>query len=202
MLFISLGSRTVPDDCNIPIVTKALSCHRFREIKRNIYLADNTKIQGDDKLYKVREYINILNNNFMKFGCFTYNLSIDEQMIPYFGRHSCKMYMKGKPVRFGFKVWCLCSSAGYMFHSIPYIGKDEAFDKEIGLGAGIVLQLLNVVNDSENHEIYFDNFFTSHKLFMRLNESNFFATGTVPTGSRLRQRNGGGLTLLTTLISV
>lgn len=28
-------------------------------------------------------------------------LSVDEQMIPYFGRHSCKMYMKGKPVRFG-----------------------------------------------------------------------------------------------------
>ena len=64
---------------------------------------------------------------------------MDEQMVPYFGRHSCKMYIKGKPVRFGFKVWCLCPSLGYLFNSIPYVGKDEAIDKEMGLGAGVVL---------------------------------------------------------------
>ena len=109
----------------------------------------------------------------MKFGCFAYKLSIDEQMVPYFGRHSCKMYMKGKPVRFGFKVWCLCSSQGYLFNSIPYVGKDEAFDKEMGLGAGVVLQLLDVVENPQEHEIYFDNFFTSHKLMIRLNERHF-----------------------------
>ena len=115
----------------------------------------------------------------MKFRCFAYKLSIDEQMVPYFGRHSCKMYMKGKPVRFGFKVWCLCSSQGYLFNSIPYVGKDEAFDKEMGLGAGVVLQLLDVVENPQEHEIYFDNFFTSHKLMIRLNERHFFATGTI-----------------------
>ena len=100
----------------------------------------------------------------MKFGCFTYKLSIDEQMVPYFGRHSCKMFMKGKPVRFGFKIWCLCSSEGYLFNSIPYIGRDEAFDKELGLRAGTVLKLLEVVENGAEHEIYFDNFFTSTSL--------------------------------------
>ena len=127
---------------------------RFREIKRNLHLADNGAVNKNDKLYKVREYIDKLNLNFMKFGCFAYKLSIDEQMVPYFGRHSCKMYMKGKPVRFGFKVWCLCSSQGYLFNSIPYVGKDEAFDKEMGLGAGVVLQLLDVVKNPQEHEIY------------------------------------------------
>jgi len=112
----------------------------------------------------------------MKFGCFTYKLSIDEQMVPYFGRHSCKKYMKGKPKRFGFKVWCLCSSQGYLFNSIPYVGKDEAKDKEMGLGAGVVLQLLNVVENPQEHEIYFYNFFTCHKLMILLSGSNFFAT--------------------------
>jgi len=48
---------------------------------------------------------------------------------------------KGKPVRFEFKVWCLRSSQGYLFNSIPYVGMDEAYDKEMRLGAGVVLQL-------------------------------------------------------------
>jgi len=79
-------------------------------------------------------------------------------------------------VRFGFKVWCLCSSQGYLFNSIPHVGKDEAFDKEMGLGAGVVLQLLDVVENPQEHEIYFDNFFTSHKLMIRLSE-RFFCHG-------------------------
>jgi len=76
-------------------------------------------------------------------------------------------------VRCGFKVWCLCSSQGYLFNSIPYVGKDKAFDKEKGLGAGVVLQLVDVVENPQEHEIYFDIFFTSHKLMMRLSERDF-----------------------------
>ena len=30
--------------------------------------------------------------------------SIDETMVPYFGRHSWEHFIQGKPVRFGFKV--------------------------------------------------------------------------------------------------
>ncbi|CAI6371246.1 unnamed protein product [Macrosiphum euphorbiae] len=29
--------------------------------------------------------------------------SIDESMVPYFGRHGCKQFIRGKPIRFGFK---------------------------------------------------------------------------------------------------
>jgi len=58
--------------------------------------------------------------------------------------HSCKMYTRGKPVRFGFKVWCLCSSGGYLYKFIPYAGRDDNYDKDLGLGANVVLQLLDV----------------------------------------------------------
>ena len=40
-------------------------------------------------------------------------VSIDESMMPYYGSHSCKMFIKGKPIRFGYKLWCLCESDGY-----------------------------------------------------------------------------------------
>jgi hypothetical protein len=32
----------------------------------------------------------------------THNLSIDEAMVSYYGHHSAKQYMKGKPIKFGF----------------------------------------------------------------------------------------------------
>jgi len=43
------------------------------------------------------------------------------------------------------------------------VGKDEAFDKEMALGVGVVFQLLDVGGNPQEHEIYFDKFFTSHK---------------------------------------
>ncbi len=38
--------------------------------------------------------------------------SCDEVMVPYYGRHSTKQYIHGKPVRYGYKVWALCTSGG------------------------------------------------------------------------------------------
>jgi hypothetical protein len=156
-----------------------LSRQLFHDIKRNLHLCDNASIQTTNKLYKVRKYVEMLNTRFSQFGIFAHNLSIDEQMIPYFGRHSCKMFMKGKPVRFGFKAWCLCSADGYLFNFIPYAGREESFDSDLGLGASVVMQLLHTVSIPENHAVYFDNFFTSHKLLIKLHEEKFYATGTI-----------------------
>ena len=34
------------------------------------------------------------------YGIFSSELSIHEQMVPYFGRHSCKMFIRGKALSF------------------------------------------------------------------------------------------------------
>ena len=167
------------EDCNVQIVTSAMSRQTFRDIKRNLHLNDNTANMQNDKLFKIRPYTDMLNSKFSKFGIFSHNLSIDEQMIPYFGRHSCKMFMKGKPVKFGFKAWCLCSSDGYLFQFLPYGGRDDNYDSELGLGASVVMSLLCVVSNPQQHAIYFDNFVTSHKLMIKLRQSGYYATGTV-----------------------
>lgn len=65
-----------------------------------------------------------MNKKFIQFGVFSHYLSIDEQMVPYFGRHYCKMFIRMKPIRFGFKFWCLCFAEGYLFMFIPYQGKE------------------------------------------------------------------------------
>jgi hypothetical protein len=67
----------------------------FRAIKRNLHLQDNNNL--DDKFSKLRPIFTSLNKRSLQFGIFTHNLSIDEQMILYFGRHSAKMFTGSVP---------------------------------------------------------------------------------------------------------
>lgn len=166
-------------DLGIPIVKKAMTRKKFQHIKRFLHVSDNEKLDGDDRFAKVRPLLDILNERFLQFGVFHTHLSIDEQMVPYFGRHSCKMFIRGKPIRFGFKYWCLCGSDGYLYQAIPYAGASVNYNKQIGLGAHVVLELLKSVHTPGNHRVYFDNFFSSYYLMCLLNERGFHACGTI-----------------------
>jgi Transposase IS4 len=42
------------DDSDVKVVTQSLSLIRYWDIKRNVHLADNSSIDGNDKLHKVR----------------------------------------------------------------------------------------------------------------------------------------------------
>lgn len=87
--------------------------------------------------------------------------------------------MRGKPIRFGYKLWCLCSSAGYLYNCIPYSGSSDKYDRQIGLGADVVIRLLENVEYPSRHKVYFDNFFTSFYLMCLLTEKGVCASGTV-----------------------
>ena len=64
-------------------------------------------------------------------------VTIDESMVPYFGRHGCKQFMKNKPVKFGYKLWVAAATPlGYIIY--PYMGKDDFFDPDLGLGGSVV----------------------------------------------------------------
>jgi len=109
------------------------------------------------------------------------NLSIDESMIPYYGRHYAKQYIRGKPVRFGFKNWALCSSTGYMYAFDIYTGSKDKSPYEFGLGGDVVLGLLEqaCVPPHAGHKIFFDNYFTSYRLLHHLGSLGYSAVGTV-----------------------
>ena len=63
---------------------------------------------------------NMLNLNLVQFGIFYELLSVDESMVPYFGCHSAKMLIRGKPVRFVYKILCLCESDSYPYPMQTY----------------------------------------------------------------------------------
>ena len=116
------------EDVGVNLVKKKMSCNRFQEIKRYLHLADNNNLVEDDKLAKIRKYLDLLNRNFTQFGVFSQNLLIDEQMVPYYGHFSTKMFMRNKPIKFGMTVWFLASSQGYPFSFQVCTGKDGSSD--------------------------------------------------------------------------
>lgn len=167
------------EDLGIPSVQKAMSRDRFLQIKRFLHLADNSKINNStDRMYKLRPLINALINKFSQWGIFHKDLSIDESMVKYYGGHPVKQFIKGKPVRFGYKNWVLSSSTGYCYNFDVYCGKEDD-SRKIPLGASIVLKFVNKIPRPENHTVFFDNYFSTHSLFASLKNKGIRATGTI-----------------------
>lgn len=53
---------------------------------------------------QVRPIFDVLNKASSKWFKMDGKYSVDEMMVPYFGRHSSKQFIRGKPIRYGFKV--------------------------------------------------------------------------------------------------
>ena len=110
-------------DINTPVFPNTMSRTRFEMIKRFLHFADNNTIDvSSNRFAKVQPLFDITNRNLKQFGIFTEFLSIDEQMVPYRGRHPCRQFIKNKPTRFGYKLWLLSSDDGYPYHFVPYQG--------------------------------------------------------------------------------
>lgn len=116
-----------------------------------------------------------------QFGIFSRFLSIDEEMVFHFGYHSCKMFVRGKPIRFGFKLWILASDTGYRLNVMINTDKSQDSTQATGSNAGlennglgfkVVTLLLSCLDDRSCHEVYLDNFSTSYDLLVYLQETN------------------------------
>ena len=130
-------------DFHSAVAAYFMTRNRFEEVMRNLHLADNNNLNKEDKVAKVRPLFDILNRSFLARFCPEAHLSIDESMVPYFGHHGCKQYIRVKPIRFGYKIWCLNTTLGYLVQFQPYQGKGSVTHSEFGLGGSVVLDLIN-----------------------------------------------------------
>lgn len=108
-----------------------MSRNRFLNIKSNIYVAYNLALDPVTRMTKVKPLYDILNQKLPKmFEVVHENISVDELMVPFFGRNSCKQFMKVKAIRIRFKIWMLASSNGMPYHTHIYEGKAVDKDKD------------------------------------------------------------------------
>ena len=85
---------------------------------------------------------------------------------------------RGKPIRFGFKLWCITSYERYILHAEPHCGVNIDFpDTVFGQGAGVVLGLVEKCEVKARSTVTFDNLFTSLPLLDELTELGIGAFG-------------------------
>lgn len=175
-------------DMAVPFVANVMPRARFEEIRRNLHFCNNEETRDPkspnyDRAYKIRPVVDHLNNCFQNALNNTKIQSIDEHMIKFKGHNIMKQYIKNKPVKWGFKLWCRCDSAtGYLFEFDLYTGK-RISGTQFGLGESVILQLTEKLNGL-GCEVYFDNFFNAPLLQYKLIERNVKACGTVRTNRK------------------
>ena len=131
-------------DCHNSLIANAIRRDSADAMLKSLHFRDNSKIDGDC-YFKVRPIFENLNKA-GKYFLDGQHYSVDEAMIPYFGWHHTKQYIYGKPVRFGYKVWCLATSDGAGVYFEPYCGKDtNVVDNQLGQGPNVVLDLVGKV---------------------------------------------------------
>jgi hypothetical protein len=170
-------------DLHLQVISEVMNRDRFSEILSNIHVNDNTAIpvNNKDKLYKLRPMIDSLNKTFSEAYNGTRELSVDESMIKFKGRSSLKQYNPMKPIKRGYKLWCIADQKGYILNFSIYQGKNEALEREFedfNLGERIVLKLTKPYW-KQSRVIFFDNYFTSIILLERLKTEQKLACGTI-----------------------
>lgn len=95
-------------------------------------------------------------------------------------------YIKGKSLRFGYKVWCLNEPEGYLINFEVYQGRNPrinpGFDKPFGKCVSPLLQMIHEFPDhikELSFSFYFDNLFTGVPVLEYLKSIGHYATGTI-----------------------
>ena len=106
---------------------------------------------------KVKPLYDILNEKLRRFNVVYVDLSIDESMMPYYGSHSCKQFIREKPIRFGYKLWVLASSTGLPYHIEIHKGKSLNAE-DIPLEERVVKTALEICDNPVNHRVSLTTF--------------------------------------------
>lgn len=173
-------------DMRNQLVYNSMRRNRFLEISRFLHFADNNKPDPLDKIWKMRPLMDKVKKNCMRFYEPEEHLCYDESMVKYFGRHGCKQFIRGKPIRFGYKIWCVNSPSGYIVNFEMYQGKNprrsEEFEKLFGKAAAPLVTMLGEIKEARGfhpYKLYFDNLFTGISLLKYLRDQGFQGTGTL-----------------------
>lgn len=173
-------------DTRHEFICNAIRRNRFEQILRFLHCADNNEMNVNDKLWKIRPLVENIRKKCLQHFISQQDLSYDESMVKYYGKHSCKQFIRGKPIRFGYKVWSLCSNDGYLVNFNIYQGKSPSannlYENNFGKAAAPLIQMVDDFSEGVKflpYHFFFDNLFTGLDLLAFLREKGYGGTGTI-----------------------
>ena len=113
------------EDVHNESMSRAMSRNRFEKILSALHCSDNYNLDSEDKMAKVRPLYNLINKRCLKYSSDFSSICVDKWMLPYYGRHSSKQRIAGKPIRMGYKMWVLAESMD-MWYSLTLIKMPKA----------------------------------------------------------------------------
>ena len=94
---------------------------RFLSVYRCFYINRGGR-NVRDPLWHVRPLINLLSEKFPMYYTPSHVLTLDEALVPCKARSTLKQYIKSKPHKWGYKIWCLVNEE-YLLRFEVYAGK-------------------------------------------------------------------------------
>ena len=172
-------------------VSDTFSKRRFDWILRCFHWIDTTKFTDQEKSVKNKtdhfwrvgsflEQLAVSFRHFYKPGCW---IDVDEQCIPFKGRHPSKCYNPNKPNKWHLKLFCMNDSQShYTVNFFAYQGKDERRPPGMSATAYPPIRLLD--HDEYKHmgyKFFSDNWYTQIELCDVFNDWGIDADGTIKT---------------------
>jgi hypothetical protein len=109
-------------DGKSPFISKVFpNRDRFLSVYRCFYINRGGR-NVRDPLWHVRPLMDLLNEKFAASYTPSHVLTLDEALVPCKARSTLKQYIKSKPHKWGYKVWCLVNE-GYLLRFEVYTGK-------------------------------------------------------------------------------
>ena len=161
----------------------AMSRDRFLALLTMFHLNNNDARAargqpGFDPLFKIRPVIDTLITKFQDTYTPEEQMTIDEAICPFRGRIFFRVYIKGKPHKYGIKIFELCEAkSGYVYNLEVYTGAHPT-NKEHTTAFSVVDRLCDKIKGN-GHCVYMDRWFSSPKIFDHLWGCNTKAAGTV-----------------------
>lgn len=163
-------------------VNKILSINKFCSIQKFFHLANNCE-STDHPLYKVLSITEKITSKWKVYYYPNKQISLDETIIPFYGRNKISVYNNMKPDKWGFKVFTLCDANTYYCLDIRiYYGSSftEHYRKKYNSSFKDAL-VLDMLADYKmmNHSLFIDSYYNSVSLMNILLKEKIFVTGTL-----------------------
>ena len=164
-------------------ITKHFTINRFEQLRACIHFNSEAGSEGslEKSGEKVKPLIDMINARLSLLRMTNKHLCIDEMMVSSKSKFGPRVYQKGKPHPWGFKLFSIADMFGIVYLMHLYCGKFPQVHPHPNLGStnNRVLWLVKNVPRHEGYHLYMDNYFTSIPLMNELAKEGIHSMGTI-----------------------
>ena len=171
------------NETKTPRVSEVMSRNRYKSLRKYLHVRNNSEKDleenKNDKLFKISPVLDRVRKNCLQTEP-EQNNSIDEQIIPAKRKYSgIRQYNPKKPKKWDFKNFVRSEASGMMYDFFLYNGAATNDRKKVKVtGPYAVRKLLETFPKNQHYRVFFDNWFCTLVLCLKLKSLGFLVSAT------------------------